>query len=406
MLLYVHVPFCRSRCRYCSFHSLALGRMDASSSLLRGYADTLFLELALWGDRLGGRPVDGVFLGGGTPSLLPASFIGALLERVARAFSLETGAEITLEGNPESLLTPGYISDLLSAGINRLSVGVQSLHGPHLRLLGRAHGPREAVHTVTAARCAGVRNLSLDLMWGLPGQKVRQWLHELKEIVRLQPEHLSLYALSLEPGTPLERARREGRLELPPERDLARMYMEGAEILESSGYIHYEISNFARMGFQCRHNLGYWEGRDYLGLGPSAASTLGGRRWVNPLSPLEWTAAVKSGVPDADAEQLSLEARALELIMLRLRTVRGLRMKAYRELTGRDFLRDHKRLVQALHQRGLVRIRDGYLRFTRSGMLVSDSILARFFADIRAILAGGGQQARLDGMRVSGEMYL
>jgi len=174
------------------------------------------------------------------------------------------------------------------------------------------------------------------------------------------------------------------------------MYMEGAELLESAGYIHYEISNFARMGFQCRHNLGYWEGADYLGLGPSAASTLNGRRWTNPAVALEWTAAVKSGAPDAEAEDLSVQTRVLELIMLRLRTARGLRVKAYRELTGRDFLRDHRALIHALHERGLIRIRNGYLRFTRSGMLVSNSILAKFFADTEAKFPDAGKQEALE----------
>jgi oxygen-independent coproporphyrinogen-3 oxidase len=203
-----------------------------------------------------------------------------------------------------------------------------------------------------------------------------------------------LYGLTLEAGTPLETDYQHGKVELPPERDQSLMYVEGAALLEAAGYIHYEISNFARMGFQCRHNLGYWEGAEYLGLGPSATSTLNGRRWTNPSLALEWTAAVKSGAPDADAETLSVQARVLELIMLRLRTARGLRVKAYRDLTGRDFLRDHKALIHALHERGLIRIRNGYLRFTRSGMLVSNSILSKFFADTEAKFLESGELTR------------
>ena len=396
MQLYIHVPFCRVRCGYCAFHSQALGKSASASSLVRQYVDTLLLELALWGDRLGRQPLSSVFFGGGTPSILPASVIAALMARIRRYFKLEKGAEITLEGNPESLLARNYLPDLLDAGVNRISVGAQSLHAPHLRMLGRIHNARDAIHTVMAARSAGVQNLGLDLIWGLPGQGVRQWLMMLKEVLQLRPEHLSLYGLTLEPGTPLEQDWQQGRLELPPERDLSLMYVEGAELLESAGYIHYEISNFARMGFQCRHNLGYWEGADYLGLGPSATSTLNGRRWTNPSVALEWTAAVRSGAPDADAETLSVQARVLELIMLRLRTSRGLRVKAYRDLTGRDFLRDHKALVHALHERGLIRIRNGYLRFTRSGMLVSNSILSRFFADTEAKFLEAGPTPALD----------
>jgi oxygen-independent coproporphyrinogen-3 oxidase len=354
------------------------------------------LELALWGDRLGRRALSTVFFGGGTPSVLPASVIGALIARIRRAFKVEKGAEITLEGNPESLLERHYLPDIHSAGINRISVGVQSLHGAHLKMLGRIHSARDAVHTVMAARAAGMQNISLDLMWGLPGQGMRQWLTSLREVLQLRPEHLSIYGLTLEPGTPLELDVQQGKLELPPERDQSLMYVEGAELLESAGYIHYEISNFARMGFQCRHNLGYWEGAEYLGLGPSATSTLGGKRWTNPALALEWAAAVKSGAPDAEAENLSVQARVLELVMLRLRTSRGLRVRAYRELTGRDFLQDHKALIHALHEKGLIRIRNGYLRFTRSGMLVSNSILSRFFADAEAKFLEAGQSDALE----------
>ena len=391
MQLYIHVPFCRMRCRYCAFHSLALGRSSSASSLVRQYVDTLLLELALWGDRLGNQRVSTVFFGGGTPSILPVSVIAALISRIRRYFKLEKGAEITLEGNPESLMARNYLPDLLNAGVNRISLGTQSLHTPHLKMLGRIHSARDAIHTVMAARSAGIQNLSLDLMWGLPGQGVRQWLTMLKEVLQLRPEHLSLYGLSLEPDTPLEKDCRHGKLELPSDRDQALMYVEGAELLEFAGYIHYEISNFARMGFQCRHNLGYWEGAEYLGLGPSATSMLGGRRWTNPSVFIEWTAAVKSGAPDADAEMLSAQTRVLELIMLRLRTTRGLRVKAYRDLTGRDFLRDHKTLIHVLHERGLIRIRNGYLRLTRSGMLVSNSILAKFFADTETKFLEAGQ---------------
>jgi len=396
MQIYIHVPFCRTRCRYCAFHSLALGKSASASSLVLQYVDILLLELALWGDRLGRQPVSSVFFGGGTPSILPASVIEALIVRIRRYFKLEKGAEITLEGNPESLLERHYLPDLLSAGVNRISVGAQSLHGPHLKMLGRIHSARDAIHTVMAARSAGVQNLSLDFMWGLPGQGVRQWLSMLKEMLQLRPEHLSLYGLTLESGTALEADYQLGRVELPPERDQSLMYMEGAGFLESAGYIHYEISNFARMGFQCRHNLGYWEGAEYLGLGPSATSTLKGRRWTNPSVALEWAAVVKSGVPDADAEELSLQSRVLELIMLRLRTSRGLRVKAYRDLTGRDFLRDHKSLIHALHERGLIRIRNGYLRFTCSGMLVSNTILSKFFVDTEAKFLEAGPTSALE----------
>lgn len=489
MLLYIHVPFCRRKCRYCAFHSLplvpcretdgaedagaapqsaiagqgaqektvttALGRGTAtpgddaapgeapstpddgprtvprppsSGTALRGdavaesvlsgtapcrhapahapaeqatpdslpaYVETLLAELALWGDRLGNVTVDTIFFGGGTPSLLPPRVVEAILDRVRRVFTIAPGAEISFEANPESLATRAQARALYETGVNRLSMGVQALDDTLLHLMGRPHRAREAVRAFEAAREAGFGNISLDFIWGLPGQRLRQWLDQLREVVRLRPEHLSCYGLTLEEGTPLTADVASGRLTMPQEREQAAMFMQGAERLEDAGYLQYEISNFARMGFQCRHNLGYWEGSDYLGLGPSAASTLDGLRWTNPTDHAAWRDAVRTGRVGADAERLGLTVRVLELVMLRLRTTRGLRVKAYRELTGRDFMRDHKSLIHLLHRNGLVRIRGGYLRLTRNGMLVSNSILERFFERSESLLALEGDGDRM-----------
>lgn len=381
MLLYIHVPFCRTKCTYCAFHSVPLGKVGAAteSEAFRNYIDTLFMELALWGDRCGGAPISSIFLGGGTPSLLPPRVLQVLLDRIRNIFDVSETAEITLEANPESLRSKAQIYGYLKAGVNRLSIGMQSLDDEYLRLLGRSHKARDSFHAVFNAREAGIQNINVDLMWGLPQQGVRHWLNTLKEVIRMKPDHISSYGLTIEKGTPLELDCTEGIVTLPPERDQSVMFMEGAALLESMGYLHYEISNFARMGFQCRHNVGYWEGEDYLGLGPSATSTIQHRRWTNPASQRAWAAGVNAQTLDAKPEILTPHLRVLELIMLRLRTSRGLRVKAYRELTGRDFLRDHQRMVRALHENGLIRIRDGYLRLTRSGMLVSTSILSNLF---------------------------
>ncbi|WP_297670671.1 radical SAM family heme chaperone HemW [uncultured Desulfovibrio sp.] len=395
MLVYIHVPFCRTRCRYCAFFSSPLGRgVDAAASpAVRDYVDTLFMELAHWGDRYGGAEVQSVFFGGGTPSLLPPRVIGLILERVARYFTLAPKAEVTLEANPESLRGGRRAEQFLAAGVNRLSIGLQTLDETLLHTLGRAHKASDSLHAAFLAREAGCANISVDLMWGLPGQSVRQWLQTLKDVVRMSPDHISAYGLTLEPGTPLELDVEEGRLLLPPERDQNIMFMEGAALLEQHGYLQYEISNFARMGFQCRHNMGYWEGADYLGLGPSATSTIGNRRWTNPAGQTAWNARVREGSLGSEVEELGPETRVLEMLMLRLRTSRGLRVKAYREMTGRDFMRDHQRLVQALHENGLIRIRNGYLRLTRRGMLVSNAILTNLFARTGEVL----RQAALSG---------
>jgi oxygen-independent coproporphyrinogen-3 oxidase len=253
-------------------------------------------------------------------------------------------------------------------------------------MLGRPHRAREAVEAFTSVRGAGCANVNMDVLWALPGQTLRAWLGQLKEFAQLQPEHLSCYNLTMEEGTPMQADYEHGVVRLPPEREQASMFIQGAEFLEEAGLMHYEISNFARMGYQCRHNLGYWEGEEYIGLGPSATSTLAGARWTNSLSHAAWEKRIQSGKPPADLEMLGPTTRVLELMMLRLRTARGMRVKAYQDLTGRSFFRDHRKLVHALHRNGLIRIRDGYLRLTRSGMLVSDSILAALFDASRNLL--------------------
>ncbi len=381
MLLYIHVPFCRTKCHYCAFHSLPLGRgvnalHDAG---FKAYVDTLFAELTVWGERYQGTELSSIFFGGGTPSLLPVPVVDLLLERVSKYFRLTDNVEISLEANPESLRTKERMSAFAKAGVNRLSLGLQSLDEEYLHMLGRSHKYKDSIYAVMQAKECGIANINVDLMWGLPGQGVRHWLNTLREVTRMKPTHISAYGLTLEEGTKLERDYQERRIVLPPERDQSVMFMEGASLLEEQGYIHYEISNFARMGFQCRHNLGYWEGHDYLGLGPSATSTVQGRRWTNPYDQGTWAQKVENRTLDTEAMVLTPRERVLELVMLRLRTARGLRFKAYRALTGRNFMKDHKLLIQALHENGLIRIRDGYLRLTRSGMLVSNSILSNIF---------------------------
>lgn len=388
MLVYIHVPFCSSRCNYCAFHSMPLAGETESSraELIQTYLDSLLLELAHYGDKMGGKSVRSVFFGGGTPSILPPRAIGVIMERLRRYFKLSPKAEITLEANPESLRERGKTEDYLACGINRISLGLQSLDDGVLRMLGRPHKGRDSINAVFTAREAGFTNINIDLMWGLPGQSMRQWLQTLKEAITLGPDHISPYGLTLEPGTAMEKECEAGTLVLPPERDQSIMYMEGAAFLEANGFLQYEISNFARMGFQCRHNMGYWEGHDYLGLGPSSTSTISSRRWTNPASLNVWAERAKQGNLDSMPELLTPRTRILELIMLRLRTARGLRLKAYRDLTGHDFVKDQQKMIQAMHENGLIRIRNGYLSLTRSGMLVSNAILANIFESVENAL--------------------
>lgn len=385
MLLYIHVPFCSKKCAYCAFYSVPLATGPTGGDILKGYLAVVLAELAAWGERLGRTRVETVFFGGGTPSLLPAGLLARLLEAVGKTFMLATDAEITAEANPESALADGWLFEARQAGINRLSLGVQSFCDTDLARLGRAHDARTAEAAFTTARAAGFTNISLDLMWGLPGAPGRprsqsHWLLQLKRAGELKPEHISAYGLTVEEGSPLEQSCAREECSLPGEKDLASMYLAGAEFLEGQGYMQYEISNYARMGFECRHNTGYWQGADYLGLGPAATSTLHGRRWTNPADPRLWRERVREQCMDDGAETLGKQTRLKELLMLRLRTSKGLALKEYQTLGGRAFSHDFKELAGVLCKNGLAATRDGRFRLTRSGMLVSDAILAHFFA--------------------------
>lgn len=384
MLLYIHVPFCRKKCGYCAFHSIALPEAEAGATLIGRYLAGLLEELRLWAERLGSVALDTVFFGGGTPSLLPTKAVSDILEATARHFTLASHAEISAEANPDSALHNDWLFGVRRAGVNRLSLGVQSFDPRRLAVLGRTHDARTAEAAFHTARAAGFTNINLDLIWGLPGENARpqapmQWLAELEKVVQLRPEHISAYGLTLEEGTPLARDCAGGRLTLPDEKTAASMYLAGAEYLQSNGYMQYEISNYARMGFECRHNLGYWRGQEYLGIGPAAVSTLANRRWTNPSDIGAWLGTVKRGENAGDAEFLDETTRRKEFLMLSLRTAKGMALQEWKDRYGRDFLKDHASLISLLQKEGLARTRQGRFRLTRTGMLVSDTILAHFF---------------------------
>jgi len=367
--LYIHVPFCRSKGGYCAFFSepLRAGALDA-------YLPLLLDEMALWAERLGRLTVPTLFFGGGTPSLLPPEHLARIMDALRQHFDLAPDAEISMEANPESA-SPDFLRAARALGVNRLSLGVQSFRDEELTLLGRPHTARQAAEALAHARAAGFTNLGLDLIWGLPGQREGQWLESLRRAVELAPEHLSCYGLTLEPGTPLAEAPEEQR-QLPPERELAHMYVHTGELLEDAGYMQYEISNYARLGLACRHNQACWEGRDYLGLGPAAASTLGHLRSTNPESLSAWAELVRTRrIGLHQRETLTPEIRASERLMLALRTTKGLDLAEYRALSGINLLTSHKAIIQALRQKELIRIHQGRLRLTRAGMLVSNSII-------------------------------
>ncbi|TVR01948.1 MAG: radical SAM family heme chaperone HemW [Desulfovibrionales bacterium] len=382
MLLYLHIPFCRSKCGYCSFFSIP----NPAAADLDAYLGALEAEIALWGTRLDRtgvqRPISSVYIGGGTPSLLSLAQVERVATTLSRSFKLNPSLEWSMEANPDSAADLEFLRGLLTLGVNRLSLGLQSLDNAKLEVLGRRHQASQGVRMVETARKAGFGNISVDLIWGLPGQRALEWLRELETVVKLQPQHISCYGLTLEEQTPLAQAEAAGRVLLPPESEQAKMFLHGAELLEANGYLQYEISNFSRMGFTCRHNQGYWQSQSYLGLGAGAVSTLGGMRWENPKNLQVYAKQVRKGDIGGSPRALSPADKAKELVMLSLRTTQGLDLQVYQQHTGQNFLRQHRSLVQVLRQNDLIRIHSGLLRLTRSGMLVSNTILERFLQEI------------------------
>ncbi len=374
MLLYIHVPFCRRKCRYCAFYSEPL-REDT----LPLWEEGILAEMRRYSSELGRKNIDTVFFGGGTPSLVPPAMTGRILEEAARFFSLAEQAEISMEANPESI-TAEKAAAFRTAGVNRVSLGVQALDDALLRAAGRIHSKADALSAFRALRQAGFDNLGIDLIWGLPGEHLQSWKKQLSLAASLEPEHLSCYGLTLEEGTPLFRERNS--LSFPDEEECAAMYLEGGALLEEQGYQQYEISNYARKGRECRHNLGYWLGEDYLGLGPSAVGTLSAKRITQPSDFASWLSSVREGRSTGTEEHLSFRDRAEELVMLRLRMKCGLLLEEYRRMTGRRFEEDNCSLLEELFRQDLAKWENGRVFLTRRGMLLSNAIIAECFETI------------------------
>ena len=291
--LYVHIPFCETKCPYCDFNTYA-----KIESLIPDYVSALRTEIELWGGMLGNPPVRTVFFGGGTPSYLPSDDVSGLMATISESFPLTDDVEITLEANPGDF-TPDKLRHFLESGINRLSIGVQSFDDGLLRLLGRRHSAWDAVEAYRMALDAGFDNVSIDLMYGLPHQTIDHWRGTLVRTADLHPPHVSLYALTLEGGTPMEHSVTQGTLPTPDPDLAADMYAMAEQDLDALGYRHYEISNWAADGKLGLHNIVYWRNEPYLGVGPGAHSSLAGHRFSNLKPPREYVKRLRDHVPSA-----------------------------------------------------------------------------------------------------------
>jgi oxygen-independent coproporphyrinogen-3 oxidase len=376
--VYVHVPFCRTKCTYCSFLS-----GDYDEAIAGRYLAALTREIEVVGG-LDGRPrVDTVYFGGGTPSLLPAHELVALLGSVRAAFEVAPSAEITVEMNPGTL-TPEKLDAYRAAGVNRASVGVQSFDDAELRSIGRVHDAADARAAVATLRAAGFDNVSLDLIAGLPRQAPEVWRRSVESALELEPDHLSLYLLELHPGTRLTRDVEAGRVERPDDDLAAEAYYWMIDRLEAAGFVHYEISNFARRlpgggDRRSRHNEKYWLDVPFYGFGGSAHGYTGRERLAHVRSIKGYVDAVERD-PAAAAERTPLHPseRAAEAIFTGLRRLEGVDLRAFRERYGVSILDDYRAGLEPLLEAGLVAVTGDRLHLTRRGLALSNEVFLAF----------------------------
>lgn len=380
--LYVHFPFCVQKCRYCDFLS-----EPADQKIRARYLRALEREIRLSGRYYGHPSADTVFFGGGTPSLMSGEELEELMDAVRESFAILPGAEISMECNPGTA-DRKKLADYRRAGISRLSVGVQSFRDEELLLLGRIHTAEEAKDCIGSAREAGFSNLSLDLMSALPGQTMEEWMESLRTAAELSPEHISAYSLILEDGTPLKEAAERGELPPFPSEDLDRaMYHETERFLAQYGYHRYEISNYAKEGFESRHNSGYWTGHPYLGFGTGAASYLGNRRWSNVRSLAEYLAVLEAESEDIltalqeETELLSVKDQMAEFMFLGLRRMAGVSEEAFRQRFHCTMDEIYGPVIRRYQDLQLLERENGRLLLTRAGIDVSNTVMADFLLD-------------------------
>jgi len=376
--IYVHVPFCAQKCAYCDFASYSGRETDWGR-----YFDEIATEIRLWSGNtdfglLSRRyRVISVFIGGGTPTLVDASHIEKVIDACRGIAPFEDGVEITLEGNPGTL-TPQKLAVYRRAGVNRLSLGAQSFDDGLLQSLGRIHTSGQVARAVAMAREAGFDNINLDLMYALPGQGMDRWRDTLDAAVALGVAHISAYSLIVEPGTPMAARVASGAATVPDDDAVNAMQRAAIDRLSAAGYHRYEISNYAKPGFECRHNLVYWNRGDYLGLGCAAHSLLGGRRFHNPDGLEEYLA----GVRRLDETVLTARDAMEETLMLATRTARGLDLAVWARDFGAPFGKGREAALKRLERAGLIETGGGFLRLTTRGMEVQDAVVLELMGEM------------------------
>lgn len=373
--LYLHVPFCLAKCAYCDYLSYPY-RWETAALYHKALLKEIMLRRA---EAPAGHTGPGsVFAGGGTPTVLPAAMLAGILQALAARFPWPAGAEVTVEANPGTV-DRAKLSVLARAGVNRLSIGMQAGQDRLLTALGRRHRAAETARAVRAAREAGIENLNLDLLCGVPGQTPADWRATLETALSLEPTHIAVYGLEITRGTRLFVLVEQGALERCPEEDELEMDRITRTLLPAHGYRHYEISNYARPGFECRHNLHYWENGDYLGLGPAAHSHYRGRRRANERSLQRYAARLDAGeAPVETEERLDERTQMAETMFMGLRLRRGADLAAFERRFGRAAEEVYAGVIRRLTAKGLVEQVNGYLRLTEKGLPIANVVFGAF----------------------------
>lgn len=361
--IYIHIPFCRQKCLYCDFPSFA-----GLEAYFKEYVNALCVEISHQGLNFSEHVVDTIYIGGGTPSLLPAEYIAQVIAQVFKSFSVTANAEISIEANPGTV-DYNKLCIYKEAKINRISLGVQSFNDDLLFRIGRIHNTSDALKAVRIAKQAGFDNINIDLMYGLPLQDIDELANSFKTAFRLPVTHLSVYSLIVEEGTVLNCLYEQGKINLPDEDAVGEMYDLTCTFLPEQGFKRYEISNFCKQGFECRHNMKYWQYREYLGMGAASCSFIGGKRITNTRKVLDYIARINEGKNAVDdVEEIDIATQMAEYIFLGLRTVNGVDLDIFANRFGKDLLIYYANTIDKLTKQRLIAVTDKKIFLTSKGM--------------------------------------
>jgi oxygen-independent coproporphyrinogen-3 oxidase len=370
--IYLHIPFCKQACHYCDFH------FSTSTEIKNGLVECMTKEIILQKNYLASEPIDTIYFGGGTPSLLTSAEVDQLLKTIYSYHPVNERAEITLEANPDDI-TFDTLTAFNNVGINRLSIGVQSFHDYVLRFLNRAHDGAAAATSITLAREAGFDNINVDLIYAIPGQTEADWRSNILEALKFSPEHISAYCLTIEQKTAFGRWSAIGKLKVVEDDVAAKQLEILVEALETAGYEQYEISNFSKVGFNSKHNSSYWKDQKYLGIGPSAHSYNLITRQYNVHNNYTYIKAIGKSTVPFEIEILSFEDRVNEYLLTTLRTHWGCNLHRLKEIFNYDVLTVHRVLIMNLLERELAVVENNFLKLTKKGMLLADKISSDLF---------------------------